>query len=342
MQLTKLDYSMPAEWELHDRTLIAWPVKESMVYPEQYEQVCAGYQKIIEAISEFEPVTVIVNKTAVDTISKKLTSNQITLLAIDHNDAWLRDNGPTFLINQAGERAAVNWQFNAWGEKYMPYDLDDQVANEILHHFQIKSLDAPLVMEGGSIHVDGEGTLITTEECLLHPNRNPNLSKSEIENILKKYLNVSKIIWLKRGLSGDETDGHVDNVACFVAPGKVMIQVCDDKEDDNYPNTIENLAILQNETDALGRKIDIVPIKQPPRRYFNGKRLTLSYLNYYFVNGGIILPVFGEDAKFTDEMAMQALQELFPSHKIRTVDGMAIIREGGNVHCTTQQMVAGK
>lgn len=190
--------------------------------------------------------------------------------------------------------------------------------------------------------MDGEGTLLTTEECLLNPNRNPHQSKEQIEDYLKKYVNVEKVLWLKRGLSGDETDGHVDNIACFAAPGKILMQVCDNPEDDNYAITQENLTILRNKTDALGRELEIIPVQQPPRIIDKGKRLTLSYLNFYFVNGGIILPVFGGAAEETDGLAKKVLGETFPDKRIRTVDGMAIISEGGNVHCTTQQMAAGK
>lgn len=337
-----LNYKMPAEWEKHTRTLISWPVQESMCYPGDYDTVCHGYTQLIKAITEFEPVTVIVNPSDLQGVSRLFHDEKIELLPIEHNDAWLRDNGPTFIVDDKGNVAGVNWNFNAWGEKYAPWDLDDQVAPQILERFGVKQFDAPLVMEGGSIHVDGEGTLITTEECLLNPNRNPQLSKEQIEDYLKKYLSVNKVIWLKRGLSGDETDGHVDNIACFGAPGKVILQVCDDPEDENYEITQENLRILRESTDALGRSFEVIPIQQPSYRAHEDKRLTLSYLNFYFVNGGIILPVFGGAAEETDRLAEKVLSETFPDRRIRTIDGMAVIREGGNVHCTTQQMAAGK
>jgi agmatine deiminase len=342
MYPTDLNFKMPAEWEKHTRTLISWPVQDSMCFPEDYETVCKGYAQIIQAIAEFEPVTVIVNPAELDTVKQLFNEENIDVLAIAHNDAWFRDNGPTFVVSEQGEVAGINWTFNAWGGKYAPWDLDDQVAPQILEQFGLQRFDAPLVMEGGSIHVDGEGTLLTTEECLLNPNRNPHLSREQIEELLKKYVNVEKVIWLKRGLSGDETDGHVDNIACFAAPGKILLQVCDDPEDENYAITQENLANLRNATDALGRKLEIIPIQQPPKTMANGKRLTLSYLNFYFVNGGIILPVFGGTAEETDELAKKVLAAAFPDRRIRTVDGMAIICEGGNVHCTTQQMAAGK
>lgn len=334
------NYKMPAEWMGHERTLLSWPVQVSMCYPEDYDTVCRGYAELVRAIAEFEPVTLVVNPEDLDNVKTLFvdTEQPVEFLPISHNDAWLRDNGPTFVVNDEGQAAGINWGFNAWGGKYTPWDLDDQVAPLILDKFKTRRFDAPLVMEGGSIHVDGEGTLLTTEECLLNPNRNPELGREEIEEILRNYLTIEKVIWLKRGLSGDETDGHVDNVACFAAPGKILIQVCSDPEDENYEITRENLSFLENATDAKGRPFEIIPIEQPPRVEVEGKRLTLSYLNFYFVNGGVILPVFGGTAEETDRMAEKVLRETFPERRIRTIDGMAIIKEGGNVHCTTQQM----
>ncbi|SDB97442.1 agmatine deiminase [Terribacillus halophilus] len=336
-----LTYIMPPEWEKHERTLISWPVKDSMVYPEDWEAVCKGYADLILAIAEFEPITVLVNKEDHDAAAAYVGQDEnVTLLEVSHDDAWLRDNGPTFVRDEAGKLAGVNWRFNAWGEKYFPWDLDDAVAPAVLRHLGIKQLDAPLVLEGGSIHVDGEGTLITTEECLLNPNRNPDLSKEDIEAYLRHYLGIEKVIWLKRGVAGDETDGHVDNIACFAAPGKLLLQVTDDPEDENFEITQENLRILDETKDAKGRQIEVIAVQQPPKITWNDTRLTLSYINFYFVNGGIILPVFGNTAKGTDERAIKLLQEQFPERRIRTIDGLAIIKEGGNVHCTTQQMPA--
>lgn len=335
-----LTYTMPPEWAPHERTFISWPIRDSMCYPDTYAEVCGGYAELIRAIAEFEPVTVIVNRDDLARVEALFPQASITCLPIEHNDAWLRDNGPTFVAAADGALAGINWRFNAWGGKYAPWDLDDQVAPQILEHYGIRRFDAPLVMEGGSFHVDGEGTLLTTEECLLNRNRNPGLSRAEIERELARHLGIRKVIWLKRGLAGDETDGHVDNAACFAAPGKVILQVCADPADENYAITQENLRILRDAADAAGRKLELVPIQQPPYAEHGGKRLTLSYLNFYFVNGGIILPVFGGAAAETDRLAVRTLQETFPGRRIRTVNGMAVIREGGNVHCTTQQMPA--
>lgn len=341
-----LNYRMPPEWARHARTYLAWPVKASMCFPEDYERVCQSYTEIIRAIAEFEPVTVVANSADYEKIAGLVrnTKHKIEILGIEHNDAWLRDNGPTFLSRADGSLAGVNWQFNAWGGKYSPCDLDNQVAGELLSRAGLRQFDAPLVMEGGSFHVDGEGTLLTTEQCLLNPNRNPEMSREEIESELKKFLNVQKIVWLNKGLAGDETDGHVDNIACFAAPGKILLQVCDDPQDENYWITQENLAILQSETDARQRSFEIIPIQQPPLRLdpFTKGRLTLSYLNFYFVNEGIILPVFGGEAAEYDQAAIKVLSETFAKRRIRPVNGMGIIREGGNIHCTTQQMPEGR
>lgn len=334
-------FTMPAEWTTHERTFISWPIQASMCFPEQYKDVCAAYAEIIVAMAEFEPVTVVVNAADQDAVKAYVEgkhNHPIELLVIEHNDAWLRDNGPTFVTSADGKLAGVNWGFNAWGGKYSPWDLDDAVAPQIIQHVGAIQFDAPLVMEGGSIHTDGEGTLLTTEECLLNTNRNPELTRQQIFELLKQYVNIDSVIWLERGLSGDETDGHVDNIACFAAPGKVIMQVCYDENDENYDITQRNLQILREAVDAKGRKLEVIEIEQPPAVYYEGERLTLSYLNFYFVNGGIILPVFGGTAEETDKKAIEVLSALYPDRRIRTINGMGVIREGGNVHCTTQQL----
>ncbi len=337
--MKKVRYGMPAEWEIHDRSFVSWPVKDSMVWPENYEEVCEGYGEVVDAIASFEPVTVIVNPgDGKDVLDYVGADDNIALLEIEHDDAWVRDNGPTFIWNDEGEVAAVDWQFNAWGGKYSPWDLDNELAAKVADAYEVPVVNEPFIMEGGSIHVDGEGTLLTTEECLLNRNRNPQMDRLSLEKALKRRLNLDTVIWLKRGLFGDETDGHVDNVACFAKPGVVLLQTCHDEKDPNYEITLENLAILGAAKDSRGRSIEVIEIPNPPYREYNGKRLTLSYLNFYFVNDGIILPVFGGDASETDAEAAAVLRRLFPERRIVEVDGMKLIKEGGNVHCITQQM----
>jgi len=330
-------YIMPAEWEVHERTIMEWPVRASLVWQDNYEAVCKGYGEVVRAISVYEPVTVIINEEDEDEIHR-LCGPRVEIIRIPHNDAWARDNGPTFVRDKEGKLHGISWRFNAWGEKYLPYDLDDKVAPILLDLLEIPCLEVPLVLEGGSIHVDGEGTLLTTKECLLNPNRNPDLSQLDIEHIIKRYLNVSKIIWLDQGLYGDETDGHIDNIACFAKPGTVLLQACHDPKDPNYIITQKAIEVLKHVKDAQSRKIEIIELPTPPPRYYKDERLTLSYLNFYMVNKGIILPIFGGDATLADEMAKSILESVFSGREVITVDGMALIKEGGNVHCITQQM----
>ncbi len=339
---------MPPEWEKHERTFVAWPVKESMVYPENYDSVCAGYLKAIEAISMFEPVTVLVNREEEAARDCNGSPFPIQWVVVPHNDSWIRDSGPTFVWEQGKNRVAdnvqgsslagLNWIFNAWGEKYAPWDRDNALAGELLAFNNIQKIDVPLVMEGGSFHTDGEGTLLTTKECLLNQNRNPQLSQKDIETQLHRYLGTNTVVWLNRGLDGDETDGHVDNVACFAAPGHVMVQVCEEFDDENFLRSKENMQILEAARDAKGKKLTITKIPQPPKMIYMGHRLTLSYINFCFVNGGILLPLFGGTAEETDRKVLQIFEKTFPKRKIHPIDGLAFIAEGGNVHCATQQM----
>ncbi|NLJ15835.1 MAG: agmatine deiminase family protein [Clostridiales bacterium] len=329
-------YIMPAEWEKHERTFVEWCVHDSLVFPDNYEEVCNGYAETINAILQFEPVTVIVNQEDVEKVLKLCP--KASILIIEHNDAWCRDNGPTFVYDKKGALHGINWQFNAWGERFKPYDLDNKVAQKVLSHFNFPCIDSDIVLEGGSIHSNGRGIILTTRECLLNKNRNPHLSQERIEAELKSKLGARQIIWLNKGLFGDETDGHVDNAACFSDENTVIIQMCYDKSDENYDITHENLEILRAVIDENGEKLNIIEIEQPPKRFHGDIRLTLSYINFYIANGGIVLPVFGEDAIDTDKKAEKVIKSAFPNRRIITVDGMKLIKEGGNVHCITQQM----
>lgn len=314
---------------------MAWPVRED-AWLEGLEDARAGYAEVANAICDFERLIMIARPDCAADARRRLSS-AVEIWELPHDDSWIRDNGPTFLLDSEGHRAAVSWRFNAWGEKYRPYDADDALAARILERLGDRRFDAPLVMEGGSIHSDGEGTILTTEECLLNPNRNPQLSKTDIEGYLCGYLGARAVVWLERGIPGDETDGHVDNVACFVAPGRVAVQVAADGPD-------LNAQALSRARDAAGRLLEVVEIAEPPARHCRGERLTLSYVNYYPVNGGLIVPVFGKDgdssAGKADERALAVLRESYPGRKIVATDGIKIIKGGGNVHCITQQIPA--
>ncbi|MTV50495.1 agmatine deiminase [Heliobacillus mobilis] len=328
-------FRMPPEWAPHARTFITWPVCEE-TWPDELEDVRKAYAEVANAIAKFEPVTLIVRPELVSDAAK-LCDPAVDIMPLDYDDSWIRDNGPTFVIDGQGHVAGINWQFNAWGGKFS-WEKDNLVAPQILDHLDVRRFNAPFIMEGGSIHVDGEGTMLTTEECLLNPNRNPHMGRSDLEGELEKYLGVEKVIWLKTGLYGDHTDGHVDNVACFARPGVVLIQVCNDLDDPNYATNQENLEILRQATDSQGRKFEIIPIEQPPALYHHGDRMAASYINFYFVNGGIILPVFGGECAETDAKAAETLGKVFPDREIYKVHSRFILMGGGNVHCATQQM----
>ncbi len=335
--MTLSKYRMPAEWALHEGTMIQWPVASSMVWPENYEELQQAYVQVILAAAAFEKVWVLVNEEDYEGLQGRF-GDQVSLLVVPHNDAWARDSGPTYVIDSDGQRRGVSWSFNAWGEKYKPYDLDNGLAIKFMEQLKHPYVQVPMVMEGGSIHVDGAGTLLTTEECLLNPNRNPEMSRDEIEILLKEALGVSQFIWLKQGLFGDETDGHIDNIACFAKEGTIVIQTCHDIEDPNSQIAKDALDTLAKARDAKGNPLEVIEIPQPPARYYKGERLTLSYLNYYLVNGGLLLPVFGGDAVEADQKAKAILQSVFPDRKIVPIDGMGLIKEGGNIHCITQQV----
>jgi len=334
----KLGFKMPAEWTRHAGTFMEWPIKEAL-WPEPYEETLVAFSEVAKKIRGFEPVIMIAKPELVEQATA-YCGPHIKILELAHDDSWMRDNGPTFVTNDKGEISGINWMFNAWGGKY-PYENDDLIASRVLSTVEVPCFDAPFVMEGGSFHVDGEGTLLTTEECLFNKNRNPHMTKAQIEEELKKYLGVSKVIWLKQGLYKDDTDGHIDNLACFARPGVILIQTSSNPSNPNYKRSIDNLKQLEMETDAKGRKFEIIQVEQPEEDYYKDMYLTLSYLNFYFVNGGIILPIFGGKHSVNDKRAIEVITKTFPDRSIVTINGMPIIRGGGNVHCITQQMPMG-
>ncbi len=336
MNMKKKTSFMPPEWHEKQKTFMEWPARKT-IWNIGLDKAKKAYSNVANAISEFEEVTIIINEGELDE-AQRLLSSQIDILEIPHDDSWFRDNGPTFIFNE-DVLSAVCWKFNAWGEKFLPYNKDAMAAQKLLEHLKIPAHKSEIIMEGGSFHVDGCGTLLTTMECLLNPNRNKNLTQKDIENELSKFLGVENFIWLNRGVFGDEdTDGHIDNLACFANEEIIVVQSCHDSDDDNYPRFNENFQILKNAVNLKGRKYEILEIEQPPARFMGDKRLALSYINYYPVNGGIILPVFGDEAKKYDKNAEARLREVYPGRKIVPIDGSHIITGGGNIHCITQQM----
>lgn len=345
---------MPAEFEPHAGCWLLWPERPD-VWPERAKFAQSAFAQVATAIARFESVTVGVSRTQYQNARAMLPSN-IRVIELSADDAWLRDSGPTFVKNAQGLLRGVHWEFNAWGGAYSNWEQDRLVAQKILDLEHIDRYKADFVLEGGSIHVDGEGTLITTSQCLLNPNRNPRLSQSEIEDHLKAYLNVEKVIWLNRGVYNDETSGHVDNLCCFVRPGVVALTWTDDSRDPQYEISTEAYEQLSRETDAKGRQLEIHRIHQPGPLHTTeaesksiefvegtlfrppGTRLPASYINFYIANGGIIVPTFNDPH---DSEALKTLQYLFPEREIIGIYARDILLGGGNIHCITQQQPTG-
>ena len=284
----------------------------------------------------------------------------VRVVEMSNNDSWVRDTGPSFVVNGSGGLRAVSWRFNAWGGLrgglYFPWDADDMVGPKVCDLERVQRYLPDLILEGGSIDVDGQGTVLTTEECLLNPNRNPDLSREEIEEVLGTHLAASRIIWLPRGVHLDETDGHIDNFARFASPGVVMLTWTDDEDDPQWEISNEALSILEDTVDAQGRRLEVVKLHQPGpititaeeaagvdavpgvQRRTEGERLAGSYVNSYIGNGIVVLPVFDDPH---DAAAIATYEQLFPDRRIIPVPGREILLGGGNVHCITQQVPVG-
>lgn len=329
-------YAMPAEWAEHARTWMCWPCRaEAWRGPEGLLRAKQAYARVARAVSTFEPVVMAVRGEEAAEVELACAGKSETF-AVPLDDSWARDTGPTFLLGPAGARAGVAWRFNAWGNKYHPYSNDEAFAERVLAAAKFKTYRAPLVCEGGAIHVDGEGTLLTTEQCLLNPNRNPNLSRQQVEERLALFTGARRILWLGEGFSDDETDGHVDNVACFARPGRVIVGIPSSRSHPDYEPAREAVRRLAAARDAMDRKLEIVEIVQPlkPRTDWRGRHLAASYVNFYLPNGGVVMPSFDDR---NDEAARNAIADCFPGRDILQVDALDIVEGGGGIHCITQQ-----
>lgn len=331
-------FAMPAEWMPHQRCFIAWPCHEGTFGPvgsARRKAAYAAYAEVARAIAQFEPVTMLANSSQVAEASH-MCGAEVSVMPIPLTDSWTRDTGPSFLVDGKGRLAGVDWRFNAWGGNYPEHHDDAALAGRLLSSLKLPRYAAPFFMEGGAVHVDGKGTALVTASVLLNPNRNPDLTQQTMERHLHDYLGADTVIWLPGGLEDDETDGHVDNVACFLAPGVVAILDTDDKNDGNYTALKANKAHLAKSKDAQGQLLEIVSLYQPPRQIgLNGRRLALSYINFYFANGGIVMPSFDHPA---DNDAYKKLQHYCSDRRIIQVPAQAIVEGGGGIHCITQQM----
>ncbi len=349
-------FFMPGEFEKHSRCWMLWPERKDN-WRQDALPAKKTFTAVAKAIAHFEPVFMGVSNQEFDTAIKFLPlHSNITLVEIASDDAWMRDVGPVFVKNQTGEVRGIHWGFNAWGGLngglYFPWDKDEKIPGIVMEIAAVNGYKAPMILEGGSIHTDGEGTLLTTEQCLLNPNRNPSLSKERIESILKEYLGVDTIIWLNQGVYMDETDGHVDNICCFIKPGEVLLHWTEDPFDPQYEISRDALKRLSTARDAKGRSLTIHKLHQPgplyrseeeskgleknPRGMIRGKggRLAASYVNFYIADNGIVMPVFDDPH---DDDAVALVQSVFPGRKILPVEAREILLGGGNIHCITQQ-----
>jgi agmatine deiminase len=334
---------MPAEWEPHRGTWLSWPHKEAS-WPGKFEPVPAIFAEIVRALAPHEEVHLNVGDDALEARAREsLRRAEVPLTRIffhrhPTDDAWCRDHGPIFVerarADGGREQLVLDWGFNAWGGKYPPYELDDAIPTRIAAELGLPVLTPGVVLEGGSIEVNGAGTLLTTEQCLLNPNRNPGLSRSELERYLRDYLGVRKILWLGQGIEGDDTDGHVDDLTRFVAPDTVVTAIEDDPADPNYAPLRDNLARLRGMTDQEGSPLRIVELPMPPALYYEGRRLPVSYANFYLANGVVLLPGF---ERRRDAAARAVLQPLFPDRQVSVINCVDLVWGLGAIHCVTQQ-----
>ncbi len=335
-------FRMPAEFAAHERCLVCWPTRSRAVWGDYYLLAEATYAAVARAIAAFEPVLVIADVGQGGEARAYCGSENVEVVELPIDDAWIRDRGPLFLRGAGGEPPAADFLFNSWGEKYLPYDKDAEIGARVCAPLAEPRHRAPLILEGGTITVDGEGTLITTESCLLNPNRNPRLSKEQIERGLKDYLGVEKVIWLKSGLGIEEdrdTDGHVDGVAAFIGPGRVLLHLVRDRSHPDYENLLENRRRLET-TDARGRELEVVEIDlRGDPVTVGGLREAATYVNFYQANGAVIVPTGGTGY---DVAALDWLRGVFGDREVVGVPTAVIGYGGGGIHCITQQVPAAR
>jgi agmatine deiminase len=348
-------FSMPAEFAPHAGCWMLWPERPDN-WREGAQPAQRAFGEVAAAIARFEPVSVGVSADHYEYARAQLPAH-VRVVEISHDDAWMRDVGPTFVVNKKGIRRAVDWRFNAWGGLhgglYFPWDQDDAVARKVLEIEGCDRYRAPFINEGGAIHVDGQGTALVTEQCLLNPNRNPDLNRIQIEDHLKSYLGVRTVVWLGEGVIEDETGGHIDNLACFVKPGVIALHWTDDTRDPQHAVSLDALERLKFARDARGRDFQVIKLPMPgpleitaseaagilhretSQKRAAGARLAGSYVNFYIANRGIVMPLL--DRK-TDKLAAARLKRAFPGRKVVGVPAREILLGGGNIHCITQQV----
>lgn len=339
----ELGFYMPAEWRTHAGTWLTWP-KDPETWPGLVERVEEIYLQIIAALAPHEVVNLLVDDADVErTVQRRCNfeaAENVRFLQIRTVDSWIRDYGPNFLVSDRGTGAFNDWIFNAWGNKYEALKQDDGIPRLLEPALQLRRFTPGIVLEGGAIDVDGTGCVLTTEQCLLNPNRNPQLSRSEIETYLQNYLGVTKVLWLGEGIVGDDTDGHIDDIARFVSPGVIVCALEDDPADANYELLHDNLSRLKHMTDANDRPFEIVTLPMPgivggeSTDTRNLERLPASYANFYIANKVVLLPVFGHA---NDTRALDTMQKVFPDRRVIPINCEPLVWGMGTIHCLTQQ-----
>jgi agmatine deiminase len=335
----ELGYCMPAEWCKHEAVWLAWP-HDPTTFISGVEKVEETYVQIVKLLHEDEYVNLFVKDEVMKEkitglfVKKEIDLKRIRFFEFDYADVWFRDYGPIFVCNRNQELAMVRWLFNSWGEKYEELLKDKQIPCIINHEMRLNCFEPGIVLEGGSIDVNGEGTLLTTEQCLLNRNRNPHLNIEKIEKFLIDYLGVNHIIWLRNGISGDDTDGHIDDIARFVNPTTIVCAYEEDKDDENSDALRKNYEILCQSTDQDGKKLNIIKLPMPGKIWYNKKRLPASYTNFYIGNKTILVPAFEHE---NDKTALSILQKLFPKRKVVGVNCVDLICGFGAIHCISQQ-----
>lgn len=327
-------FRMPAEWALHECSWMMWPCR-TVVWPD-IAATRRDFTAVAHAIREFEPLTMAVNPED-EAEARSMLGSDVEIAVTPLDDSWARDAGPCFLVDDNGNRAGVNFKFNAWGGKYDPFDKDDAFSGFVLSQTGVRQYNSRLIAEGGGLSVDGEGTILTTESCFPNKNRNPDWSRAEIETELLDMLGGEKVIWLPGNVEEKETDGHVDGIAGFVRPGVVLIENAGDPGDPFHDIMKANIEALENQVDARGRNIELVTIPEAYDAVACGDKFCRSYVNSYLVNGGVVMPCYGVA---TDDEAREAFQELFPERRIVQVSINNIALGGGGIHCITQQEAA--
>ncbi len=341
---TSLGYRMPAEWEAHTATWLSWPRRDGISFPGAYDRILPALAKMVDALADSEPVRINVCSPEHEADVRKILAGarartaHVEFFHIPTNEPWCRDHGPIFLTRSEEPRLlALDWDYNAWGWKYPPFDDDDVVPTKIAEHLGLPVLSPGMILEGGSIDVNGQGTLLTTKSCLLNPNRNPDLTQAQIEASLRDHLGIEKILWLGDGIEGDDTDGHIDDLTRFVNPTTVVTVVEEDSNDSNHEPLRHNLELLRTMETARGEPLRIHTLPMPSKIVREGQRLPASYANFYIANKVVLLPTFADN---NDRWAVSVLQELFSTRKIVPIDCRELIWGLGAFHCLTQQQPA--